>query len=172
LLFKRVLVLCQGYQAYIDFDKDREGADDGSVSEAVQIVKRFALEVETLARLHHPNVVDYRGICFQDDGLPKFLLMELANAGDLSSYLSQLRRPMLLSEFWGFWRDVLSGMIAMHREKVIHRDIRPKNILVFKYEGDGGSTWITAKLGDLGSARVVSPEDLSLSPTGLLTWVL
>ena len=74
-------------------------------------------------------------------------MLELAEAGDLGRYINHFKkRKFLMPEktVWGLFREICAGLEYMHREKVVHRDIRPSNIFITV----GGAV----KLGNLSAA--------------------
>jgi serine/threonine protein kinase len=114
---------------------------------------RFEQESVALARLSHPNVVtliEYHG----GDG-EFFLVTEFCEAGDLED-LDLCRRP--LRDRLLMFRQVCDGVAAAHRIGLLHRDIKPKNILVRK---DG-----SLAVGDFGLCLDLTRDDGRLTRTG------
>ena len=134
-------------------------ADDGGFRE------RFKIEVETLKRLLHPNIVQLYGFGEEDGHL--FYVMELVNGRSLQDELTSGRRFA--------WREVARIGVAVaqalkhaHDRGIIHRDLKPANLLIdeqdhIKLTDFGiaklyGGTSVTADGGVLGTADYMSPE--------------
>ena len=107
---------------------------------------RLMSEAQTLARLSHPNVVAVHEITFTEDGA--FLVMEQITGTTLRVWLGERERR---------WSDVLAmflsagdGLIAAHRQHVVHRDFKPDNVMV---DQDG-----RARVVDFGVAAIVADE--------------
>jgi serine/threonine-protein kinase len=116
-----------------------------------QFTKRFQREAEVVMRLKHPHivpVVDYG----QDAGYA-FLVMPLLKVGSLAD---KLREGPLTPSEGGIFVDQLGGALQFaHDQGVIHRDVKPSNVLM----DDKGN----ALLADFGLARI---HDASVSLTG------
>ncbi len=120
---------------------------------------RFEQEVTALGRLEHPNIVRLLGP-LQKDGDKVFFPMEIVGGETLAV---KLRRegPQPVSAAIGLATALLSALDAAHRAGVVHRDVKPSNILV---DGD------TLKVTDFGLARM---EDITrLTRTGQLMGTL
>ena len=118
------------------------------------ISARFRREAQASGRLHHPLVVtvfDYG----EADG-NAFLVMEFVDGPTLSKVLKQ-RHPLPLDEVLRLMDDVLTAVGYCHAAGVIHRDIKPGNIMVTRAG--------RAKLTDFGIARV---DGGVLTQTGML----
>ena len=114
---------------------------------------RILHEARTLARLNHPNVVRVFDVREQDGRLS--IVMEYVAGGTLEARLAS-GEPVPLPEAARVWRDVLRGLEAAHALDIVHRDVKPANVLLTP-EGD-------AKLCDFGLAR--SPADATLPGDG------
>ena len=113
-------------------------------------VARFQQEAQILARLQHPNVITVfdSGV---DDGDP-FIVMELVDGPTLRELLDAEGR--LAPERAGEIASRLASALGFaHGKAVIHRDVKPSNVLL---PPDGG-----VKLADMGIARLLSPEALT-----------
>jgi serine/threonine-protein kinase len=134
-------------------------ADDDNFRE------RFALEIETLKKLRHPNIVELYGYGVQDGHL--FYAMELIEGNSLQQELLSGRRFD--------WRETTNFTIAIcqalkhaHDRGVIHRDLKPANLLLtpgneVKLSDFGiaklfGSHQITADRSVIGTADYMAPE--------------
>ena len=101
-------------------------------------------EAELLAGLMHPNIVSVREFG-EDESLGAYLVMEWVPGGSLRARLDAAQGGRLpLAEAVRITLDVLAGLTAAHATGIVHRDVKPENILL----GDGG----TAKLADFGIA--------------------
>ncbi len=108
---------------------------------------RFEAEAHTMARIDHPNVVQVFDVRTAEV-LP-YLVMELAAGGTLAGWLEEHKRmpPRLACTAI---LQVAAGLGAAHAHGVVHRDVKPKNVLVTR---DG-----RCKITDFGIARVVGAE--------------
>jgi len=118
-----------------------------------QIVERFRLERETLAALDHPNIARLLDGGTTSDGQP-FFVMELVDGEPIDRYCDD--HGLTIDERLDLFRKVCAGVQYAHENLVVHRDIKPDNILVTK---DG-----VPKLLDFGVAKLLSrdgapPED-------------
>jgi serine/threonine protein kinase len=106
---------------------------------------RILRDVDLLA---HKNVVSLLGVCWTTEPerpFPVFVL-EAAELGDLESFLSH--KSLTADEEVRMCIDIAAGVCAIHKKGVIHCDLKPRNILIYK---DGRDSF-TAKLGDFGSS--------------------
>src|SRR6266478_7376686 len=115
-----------------------------------KFVKRFELEAKAASALQHPNIVQVYDYGLTDGNY--FIVMELVEGTDLRRYLRSrgvldVDRAVIIAH------DVALGLGAAHRRNIVHRDVKPQNVLV----GRGGSI----KLTDFGIAFVVNAERLT-----------
>jgi serine/threonine-protein kinase len=115
---------------------------------SAQVLGRFTRERQILARLSHPNIAHLLDGGAAEDGRPYFV-MEHIEGEPIDDYCR--RRGARLGERLRLMIDVCAAVHHAHRSLVIHRDLKPDNILV---TADG-----TAKLLDFGIARVVDPDE-------------
>ena len=112
-------------------------------------VSRFRREAKAAAAIRHPNIVTVHDTG-TDDNIP-FLVMELLEGESLSSLLR--RERLLLPEVAAaIGCQMLAGLGAAHRKKVIHRDLKPGNVLLVSHE-DGTQT---VKILDFGISKFFS----------------
>ncbi|MGO8966801.1 protein kinase domain-containing protein [Mycobacterium sp.] len=153
-----------------------------------QFLTRFQLEARTVARLKDPGLV-----AVYDQGLDArhpFLVMELVEGGTLRELLTE-RGPMPPHAVAAVLRPVLGGLAAAHRAGLVHRDVKPENVLISD-EGEVkivdfglvravAAAGITSTSVILGTAAYLSPEqvrDGDASPrsdvyaTGIVTYEL
>ena len=119
----------------------------------LEFVRRFQNEIKATSDLQHPNIVKIfnQGV---EDGMP-YIVMEFIEGITLKDYIVALQTLK--------WRDafrvtaqVLGAVACAHEHKVIHRDIKPQNIMIT----DEGQI----KLTDFGIARVVSSSTKQAKP--------
>jgi len=109
--------------------------------------RRFFQEARHAARLSHPNIVTIHQISpFRDTF---YIVMELVDGGSLSELLA-VRKRFGPAEAVTILRPVVEALACAHRAGIVHRDIKPGNILL---AADG-----TVKLADLGLARHVGED--------------
>ena len=117
------------------------------------------LEVRMLQKVQNEGVVQYKE--HFDDGAYFYIILELLEGPDLLSELSQFGR---FDEASGreIFRSLLLAVSNMHREGVLHRDIKVENIMLVQQEecGDADTPQCSAKLIDFGLARPASHEPI------------
>lgn len=91
-------------------------------------VKRLQREARALAQLNHPNIITTFDFCFAPDGQP-FLVIELLEGENLGRLL---KREMLLpvDRAVPIFRQAADGMRFAHAKGILHRDIKPQNIMI------------------------------------------
>ena len=120
----------------------------------ISFIKRFQREVETVARLAHPNVVMAHDAGEAEVG--HFLVMEYVKGPDLASSV-QKQGPFPVSSAVNVILQTARGLEYAHSQEVIHRDIKPANIL----RDENG----VVKITDLGLARLSLNKAASSSLT-------
>jgi eukaryotic-like serine/threonine-protein kinase len=117
-------------------------------------LRRFGTEREVLARLDHPNIARLIDAGTIDDGRPYFI-MEYIDGVPITRYVEE--RTSGLTERLNLFLKVSAAVQAAHRKSVIHRDLKPNNILV-NHEGE-------PKLLDFGIAKVIGSKTHPLEIT-------
>ncbi|CAE7529603.1 iksA [Symbiodinium natans] len=126
-------------------------------------------EVKTFERLHHPNIVEYKHswleLSRRSEFCPfvpfLFILMQYCNGGSLAEQIwhdgnSQTpKEQMPTDQIWHFLLDILLGLQHLHRQGILHRDLKPTNILLsFPDTRSGnGESFPRALLSDFGTAQ-------------------
>lgn len=118
------------------------------------LLKRFEQEFKAASKLNHPNIV--RALEYGDAGTTPFLVMEFVDGESLGQKLEREKR-MSEAEAIRIVAQVAQGLHRAHKIGMIHRDVKPDNILLDK---NG-----TAKLADLGLVKETE-TDLNLTKTG------
>ncbi|MFJ6196326.1 Stk1 family PASTA domain-containing Ser/Thr kinase [Micromonospora sp. NPDC092111] len=115
---------------------------------------RFTDEAKTIARLTHPNVVAVydQGI---HNGLP-YLVMEYVRGRTLREVLAE-RRRLNPDEALAIMEQMLAAIAAAHRAGLVHRDVKPENVLVAEAPTGGVANLVDSvvKVADFGLARAV-----------------
>jgi serine/threonine-protein kinase len=114
---------------------------------------RFEREARAAAAVSHPNVVQVFDV--GQEGETRFLVMEWVDGTDLKHLIRQ-RAPLPAEEATRLVLDLLRGLAAIHRAGIVHRDVKPQNVLIDRL----GRT----KLTDFGIARTA--RDAGSTETG------
>mgnify|MGYP000715614304 CR=1 FL=1 len=114
-----------------------------------QFVENFKRESQAAAGLQHPNIVSVYDV--GKEGNIHFIVMELIDGRPLSDIIQE-RAPMDYKTSIELIKQVASALSVAHRNHIIHRDVKPHNIMITK---DG-----MAKLADFGIAKAVSDSTL------------
>jgi eukaryotic-like serine/threonine-protein kinase len=130
-----------GFRQLVAIKLIKRGMDTSAV------LKRFLMERRILAQLNHPNIARMLDGGATEDGLPYFV-MEYVEGDEIRKYANA--NNLGLEERLELFRTVCSAVSSAHQKLVIHRDIKPTNILVAK---DG-----EPKLLDFGIAKLISPD--------------
>ena len=125
-----------------------------AANEKSNLIARFEREARTIARLSHPSIVDIHEI--GEENGRHFLAMEYLHGETLRERMT--RELITPEESQKILTQVAGAVDAVHAAGIVHRDIKPTNIMLLP---DG-----TAKLLDFGIAR--STEETSITSTGIL----
>ncbi|MCS6899313.1 MAG: protein kinase [Myxococcales bacterium] len=110
--------------------------------------ERIMAEGRVLAQIDHPNVVRLNAIVIEN-GIELYLVMQYIEGQSLDRLIErhvQARQPLPFPEALGIFRQVIMGVGAAHREGVVHRDIKPGNVLIRAKDG-------MVKVTDFGIAK-------------------
>ncbi len=117
------------------------------LSSDVSFVAKFKMEAQSAAGLSHPNIVSVYDVV--DEGNLHYIVMELVEGVTLKSYIAKKGR-LEIKEAVGIAIQVAQGIAAAHEQNIIHRDIKPQNMLISR---DG-----KVKVADFGIARMVTAQ--------------
>ena len=118
-------------------------------------LKKFLAEAEATEALSHPNIVHIYDAEYKDGY--HYIVMELADGMTLKKYIRQEGR-LKADKAVAIALQIAEGLRAAHDHHIIHRDIKPQNILVT----EGGRV----KVADFGIARVASGDTISSNTMG------
>ncbi|MBB4892069.1 serine/threonine-protein kinase [Streptomyces olivoverticillatus] len=126
-------------------------ADEGDENAAM----RFRMEAQTAARLNHPQVVGVHDFGAWENRF--YLVMELVEGPSLAAELAA-RGALDPPAVADIAAQTASGLAAAHRQGIVHRDVKPGNLML---GADG-----TLKIGDFGIARFVDETSAALTRAG------
>ena len=119
-------------------------------------------EVRILASIKSPFIISYKEAFIEESDKSLCIVMEYADDGDLYQKICQYKKMNLLMEESDIWRvfiQMVKGLKILHDLKILHRDLKSANILLFN---DG-----TAKIGDCNVSKIFYGErDLGYTQTG------
>lgn len=132
-----------------------------------KFVSRFRNKAQAVARLSHPNIVSIYDVAFAEG--VHYLIMEYVEGGSLKEYIDQ-HGPLPVDETLDIFHQLLNALQHAHENNVIHRDIKPHNILLDVKHNvrvtDFGLAVTTTNLTNqtnndvMGSVYYMSPEQI------------
>ena len=129
-------------------------------SQDASFVEKFKMEAQAAARLSHPNIVNVYDVV--DEGDLHYIVMELVEGITLKSYIA--KKGMLgTREAIGIALQMAQGIEAAHENGIVHRDIKPQNIIISM---DG-----KVKVTDFGIARAASSQTMSATAVGSVHYI-
>ena len=130
-----------------------------------EFARRFVREARAAARLNHPHVV---GVHDQgeDDGTV-FLVMEYVPGHTLRDVIRK-EAPMPPTRALALLEPVVSALAASHRAGLIHRDVKPENVLIADDQPGRPGAAANIKVADFGLARAVSADTQHTATGGVL----
>ncbi len=130
--------------------RDQYSGDDG-------FVQRFSYEAQAAAKLSHPNIVNV--FDFGSEGTDYFIVMELMEGETLADVLRDektIPEPVAID----YATQIAAGLAYAHRQGLLHRDVKPANILVTPDD--------VVKLSDFGIARAVAENAAGVTQPGMV----
>jgi tRNA A-37 threonylcarbamoyl transferase component Bud32/TolA-binding protein len=125
-----------------------------SSKEREHALARFSREARICGSLRHPNVGQVYDVGMLDDGAP-YMVMELQEGRSLAEIFAEMQLPIVA--LVDITRQLLAGLAAAHAAGVIHRDIKPDNVMIVRdVKGD-----IVVKLVDFGISKTVRNDGQS-----------
>lgn len=140
-----------------------------------QFRERFLQEARAIAQLNHPHIIDIHTFDTQND--LSYMVMEFVSSGSLRAYLKQRYQEssiLEVGEALKLTRQVASALGYAHENNMIHRDVKPDNILLKYSTGSGSSDKsFMALLTDFGLVKVTEGDFQTNSghPMGTLPYM-
>lgn len=123
-------------------------------------VKKFRVEAQSAAGLSHPNIVNVYDVG-EDDGV-YFIVMELVQGITLKNYID-MKGKLDIREALNISVQIAFGLSAAHENRIIHRDIKPQNIIMSR---DG-----KVKVTDFGIAKVADSTTVTTTAAGTVHYI-
>lgn len=130
--------------------------------DTVNFVVRFEAERQVLANMNHPNIAEIFDAGATQSGRPYFV-MQLVDGLPINAYCRE--QKLGIEARLGLFIDVCRGVQHAHQRGVIHRDLKPFNVLVTNHDGK-----LVPKIIDFGVAKMTrsDPTDMALTQRGQL----
>ena len=138
--------------------------------DSAEVAHRFVVEAQAVAKLRHANIVEVFDVSAEDDA-EKFLVVELVRGSTLRKLLKE-RAPLPPEIAAAIGLDVLAALTHAHAEGVVHRDVKPENVLIehrplrtdgetpVPPSGDAPSR-VKVKLTDFGIAKLLDAQGVT-----------
>ncbi len=128
------------------------------IARDIQAVKRFINESKAVAMLSHPNIVNIYDVSVKDD--LKYIVMELVEGITLKNYMIK-KGALSFKEVISITEQILRALEHAHAKGIVHRDIKPQNIMLLK----NGSIKVT----DFGIAKLPNAETVTMTDKAIGT---
>ncbi|MFD3407085.1 serine/threonine-protein kinase [Aquirufa sp. HETE-83D] len=122
-----------------------------------QIKTRFLNEAKTMSGLKQPNIVELYDYEENDAGC--FLIMEYVDGIPLDEYIIKESGPIPTENAIKIFSGMLKGFAYAHKKKIVHRDVKPSNIIISK-------DFKTVKILDFGIAKILDDNNRNLTKDG------
>lgn len=129
-------------------------------SSDANFVSKFKMEAQAAAGLSHPNIVSVYDVV--DEKNLHYIVMELIEGITLKSYIVK-KHHLGVKETIGIAIQVAQGIAAAHEQHIVHRDIKPQNMIISR---DG-----KVKVADFGIARAVSSQTIGGNAVGSVHYI-
>jgi len=130
------------------------------LAEDTEFKTRFEREAQNIARLKHPNIVHVYDFDYDPLDESYYMVMELVNGETLKDRLYELEQKgerMALTEVLRITREAANALYYAHRAGMIHRDVKPANLMIDKVEAD------RVVLTDFGIAKIVTGSQFTMT---------
>lgn len=128
------------------------------IANDAQAVKRFVNESKAVSMLSHPNIVSIYDVSVREGR--KYIVMERVDGITLKNYMNQ-RGPLPPKEIMNYSAQILRALEHAHSKGIIHRDIKPQNIMLLK----NGRIKVT----DFGIAKMPNADTITMTDKAIGT---
>ena len=129
-------------------------------SNDAKFVSKFRGEAQSVAGLSHPNIVNVYDV--EDDDNLHYIVMELVEGITLKKFIEKKGR-LEINEAIGIGIQIAQGIEEAHKNNIIHRDIKPQNIIISK-EGK-------VKVTDFGIAKAATSNTITSNAMGSVHYI-
>ncbi|CAK9011549.1 Integrin-linked protein kinase 1 (Ankyrin protein kinase 1) [Durusdinium trenchii] len=141
------------------FEEHLEDEEDEDIKRACE--EELLREIELVASFRHPDLVLFLGACL-DPGQPVMFVTEYMPKGDVERYMAQMRDKKQvayycppLSQTVGWCCAIARALAFLHKFPVLHRDLKPMNLLL--------TSTLDVKVSDFGTGRLVSKTSAAVT---------
>jgi serine/threonine-protein kinase len=117
-----------------------------------EFAKRFVIEAKAISMLQHQNIVTIHEYG-EDEGY-RYIAMQYIDGMDLGNYIAETK-VIAVSDIIDFSKQICRGLLYAHHHNVVHRDIKPQNILLDKNN--------IIHITDFGIAKIFSTTDITVT---------
>jgi serine/threonine protein kinase len=149
------------YKGYHKVTKQEVAIKEISVSNVRDISKNIKREIGLMKRLKHPNIIKLYDVIPDGKYDNVYLVIEYCPKGDFSKF--QKHKPIQEIHVQKYMKQLMLGLKYLNENNIMHRDLKPQNILIAK---DGN-----IKLTDFGHAKRVKPDDMAKTFCGSLLYM-
>ncbi|KAJ6920967.1 hypothetical protein NC651_014519 [Populus alba x Populus x berolinensis] len=126
-----------------------------------KLQSEFNQEVLIMRKVRHKNVVKFIGACTRPPSL--CIITEFMSGGSMYDFLHKQKESLSLQSLLRVAIDVSKGMLCLHQNNIVHRDLKTANLLM----DENG----VAKVADFGVARVQDQSGVMTAETGTYRWM-
>jgi len=130
-------------------------------SEDDELVARFVREARSATRIEHPNIVDVLDLGMDPRDGALYMIQEFLTGPTLRQHMATHPR-LTIAEISQIMMPLLGALSAAHRAGVVHRDVKPENVVLCAYANGG----CVPKLIDFGISKILEGDSGALLQTG------